>query len=61
MTGHPAVFLDRDGVINRAFVRRGRPYSPDRLEDLELLPGVAEAAVVVGDRWRDFTTIPSLF
>ncbi len=35
-----AVFLDRDGVINRAIVRRGRPYAPQRLEDLEILPGV---------------------
>jgi D-glycero-D-manno-heptose 1,7-bisphosphate phosphatase len=39
----PAVFLDRDGVINRAFVRGGRPYPPSRLEDLEVLPGVPEA------------------
>lgn len=39
-----AVFLDRDGVINRAVVRDGRPYPPATLDDLELLPGVAEAA-----------------
>jgi D-glycero-D-manno-heptose 1,7-bisphosphate phosphatase len=38
-----AVFLDRDGVINRAIVRDGRPYSPGRLEDLEILPDVPEA------------------
>ena len=38
-----AVFLDRDGVINRAFVRDGRPYAPETLEQLEILPGVAEA------------------
>ena len=44
MTGCPAVFLDRDGVINRAFVRDGKPYPPDGPEDLELLPGVVEAA-----------------
>lgn len=37
-----AVFLDRDGVINRAGVRDGRPYPPQRFEDLEILPGVAE-------------------
>jgi D-glycero-D-manno-heptose 1,7-bisphosphate phosphatase len=41
----PAVFLDRDGVINRAVVRDGRPYAPRRLEDLEVLPGVLEALV----------------
>jgi len=38
-----AVFLDRDGVINRSIVRNGRPYPPQRLEDLVILPGVQEA------------------
>ena len=36
----PAVFLDRDGVINRAVVRNGKPYPPASLEAFELLPGV---------------------
>jgi len=40
---HNAVFLDRDGVINRALTRAGKPYPPHTLEDFELLPGVAEA------------------
>lgn len=38
-----AVFLDRDGVINRAIVRDGKPYPPANLADLEILPGVADA------------------
>lgn len=38
-----AVFLDRDGVINRAFVRDGKPYPPAALAEFELLPGVIEA------------------
>ena len=38
-----AVFLDRDGVINRAKVRAGKPYPPANLAELELLPGVPEA------------------
>jgi D-glycero-D-manno-heptose 1,7-bisphosphate phosphatase len=38
-----AVFLDRDGVINRAFVRDGTPHPPGSLEDLEILPHVPEA------------------
>jgi D-glycero-D-manno-heptose 1,7-bisphosphate phosphatase len=38
-----AVFLDRDGVINRAIVRDGRPYPPANLAELEILPGVSEA------------------
>ena len=40
---HRAVFLDRDGVINRAIVRKGKPYPPASLAELELLPGVPEA------------------
>ncbi len=38
-----AVFLDRDGVINRALTRDGRPYPPSCLAEFEILPGVAEA------------------
>ena len=38
-----AVFLDRDGVLNRALVREGKPYPPQTLAELELLPGVTEA------------------
>jgi D-glycero-D-manno-heptose 1,7-bisphosphate phosphatase len=38
-----AVFLDRDGVLNRAWVREGRPYPPDTLDKFEILPGVPVA------------------
>lgn len=38
-----AVFLDRDGVINRVFVRNRRPYPPKNLTELEILPQVLEA------------------
>jgi len=38
-----AVFLDRDGVINRAVVKDGKPYPAARVEDLDVLPGVPEA------------------
>ena len=44
-----AVFLDRDGVINRAVVRDGKPYPPDSLKELEILPGVAEALAQLRD------------
>ena len=37
-----AVFLDRDGVINRAIVRNGRPYPPANLTELEIPTGVPE-------------------
>ncbi len=39
MPGAPAVFLDRDGVINRAMIQNGRPYPPQRLDEVEILPG----------------------
>lgn len=38
-----AVFLDRDGVLNRAVVKDGRPYPPASVEEVEILPGVTEA------------------
>lgn len=44
-----AVFVDRDGVINRAVVRDGKPYSPRGLADFELLPGVREAVWLLHD------------
>jgi D-glycero-D-manno-heptose 1,7-bisphosphate phosphatase len=44
-----AVFLDRDGVINRAIVRDGRPYPPQQIDDLEILPGVPEALTRLRD------------
>jgi D-glycero-D-manno-heptose 1,7-bisphosphate phosphatase len=38
-----AVFLDRDGTINAAVIRAGRPFPPSSLEELQILPGVADA------------------
>lgn len=38
-----AAFLDRDGVLNQAIVRDGRPYAPHHLEDFLILPEAAEA------------------
>ncbi len=40
---HRAVFLDRDGVLNRAVVQDGLPYPPRGLEEVEILPGVPQA------------------
>lgn len=44
-----AVFLDRDGVINRCQVRGGKPNAPRRLEDFRLLPGVGAAVRTLKD------------
>ncbi len=38
-----AVFLDRDGVLNRAVVRDGKPFPPFRLTDVEINPGAINA------------------
>jgi D-glycero-D-manno-heptose 1,7-bisphosphate phosphatase len=37
------MFLDRDGVINRAVIRAGIPCPPASLDELEILPGVPAA------------------
>ena len=44
-----AVFLDRDGVINRPFIRGGRPFPPSRVDELEVLPGVPNALMRLRD------------
>jgi len=36
-----AIFLDRDGVINKSVVREGRPYPPAEAKDFELYEDVA--------------------
>src|SRR5438477_1371201 len=41
----PAIFLDRDGVLNRTAFRDGKPMPPQSLDELEILPGVPEALV----------------
>ncbi len=38
-----AIFLDRDGVINKLILRDGKARAPYRLEDFELYPGAIEA------------------
>ena len=42
-TFRPAVFLDRDGTLNRQVIRDGLPYSPATVDEFELFPGVPEA------------------
>lgn len=43
LTRRPAVFLDRDGVLNEAFVVDGIPRPPSSAADFRLLPGVLQA------------------
>ena len=44
-----AVFLDRDGVLNRPVVRDGLSYPPARVEDFELYPDVVEGCQKLKD------------
>ncbi len=43
MKANKAVFLDRDGVINRPIVVDGKPYPARTVADFEILPGVNQA------------------
>jgi D-glycero-D-manno-heptose 1,7-bisphosphate phosphatase len=38
-----AVFFDRDGVLNRAIVRDGKPYPPASAAEMEIVEGAATA------------------
>lgn len=42
-----AVFLDRDGVINKVIVKNDLPFSPPTFEQLEILPGVKESVSIL--------------
>ena len=50
-----AVFLDRDGVLNRAVLRDNKPHPPSSVRELEILPGVAE--VLLGLKAAGFLLI----
>jgi D-glycero-D-manno-heptose 1,7-bisphosphate phosphatase len=45
----PAIFLDRDGVLNEVELLHGKPSPPAGVEQLRLLPGVGRAC----NRLRD--------
>jgi transaldolase len=44
-----AVFLDRDGVLNRAIVRDGKPYPPATLGELEIVENAAGSLMRLKD------------
>ena len=37
-----AVFLDRDGVLNKSIVKEGLPFPPKTLDEVEIPIGVIE-------------------
>ena len=42
-----AVFLDRDGVINKTIVKNGKPFPPASLDAFEFLPGVESSVLAL--------------
>jgi len=42
MNRKPAVFFDRDGVLNKAVIKDGKPVPPADAESLVISPGAAE-------------------
>jgi D-glycero-D-manno-heptose 1,7-bisphosphate phosphatase len=45
----PGIFLDRDGVLNEAFLGDGSPIPPRTPADFRLLPGVVEACTTFAE------------
>ncbi len=39
------IFLDRDGVINRAIIKSGKPYAPKKFEDFKIIDGIKESLI----------------
>jgi D-glycero-D-manno-heptose 1,7-bisphosphate phosphatase len=50
-----AVFLDRDGVLNRSVLVDGVPKPPSRVEDIEIIDGACEAIQTFKD--NDFVPV----
>lgn len=52
-----AVFLDRDGVLNRALVKDGKPHPPKDVSELEVPPDVPAAVQKLKDRGFDLLVV----
>ena len=37
-----AIFLDRDGVLNKPLIKRGKSYAPLKVKDFKLYPKVED-------------------
>jgi len=55
MNKKKAIFLDRDGVLNKLVMNNGKGRAPYNLEDFDLYPGVIEACHKI--KKSDFLTI----
>ena len=47
--GRRAVFLDRDGVLNEAVIREGKPYPPASAAELRIVPDAAAGLAALRD------------
>jgi D-glycero-D-manno-heptose 1,7-bisphosphate phosphatase len=52
-----AVFLDRDGVINKASISNGIPVPPNNLEEVVILAGVKEAIKMLEENNFDIVVV----
>jgi D-glycero-D-manno-heptose 1,7-bisphosphate phosphatase len=43
MVKNRAVFIDRDGVLNKSLVIDGKPYAPKTLDDFIIFPDISDA------------------
>tara|TARA_B100001123_G_C15248203_1_gene1001776 strand:- start:1003 stop:1524 length:522 start_codon:yes stop_codon:yes gene_type:complete len=50
-----AIFLDRDGVINEAIVKNGKPYSPNNISELKINPNAKELIKYL--KFKDYLTL----
>jgi len=50
-----AIFLDRDGVINKVILKDGKPFSPRKFEEFKLLDGIKK--VLEGLKTEGFLNI----
>lgn len=44
---HKAVFLDRDGVLNDAIIKNGKPYPPATLAELKIAHDALQALIIL--------------
>jgi D-glycero-D-manno-heptose 1,7-bisphosphate phosphatase len=53
----PAVFLDRDGVINKVILDSGRPFSPRKIAELQIIEGVEESVALMKEKGFEVVVI----
>lgn len=51
---YKAVILDRDGVINRSIVKKGKPYAPRKLKQFIFLPKVKKSINILKKKYKIF-------